>query len=34
MKQIMIGGKLPASEIALGCMRISGLSDRDAEELI
>ena len=34
MKQILIGGKIPASAISLGCMRISGMSKKDAEKLL
>ena len=35
MKQIKIGnGAFSASEIALGCMRIEGLSQKEAERLI
>ena len=34
MKQILIGGKIPASAISLGCMRISGMSKKDAETLL
>lgn len=35
MKLIPIGkGALPSSEISLGCMRICGLNDRDAETLV
>ncbi len=34
MKSIQIGGKLAASEIALGCMRISGLGTQQAARLI
>ncbi len=34
MKTIKLGGVLPASEIALGCMRISALSPREAEVLV
>ena len=34
MKKIKLGGVLPASEIALGCMRIAGLPVADAEKLI
>lgn len=34
MKYLNIGGVIPAPEIALGCMRLSGLSRPDAEKLI
>ena len=34
MKQIKIGGQVPASEIALGCMRISGMEKKEAETLL
>lgn len=34
MKQILLGGKVPASEISLGCMRISGLEPKAAENLV
>ncbi|MDO5550323.1 MAG: aldo/keto reductase [Lachnospiraceae bacterium] len=34
MKQIKLGGVLPAGAISLGCMRISGLSVTDASKLI
>lgn len=34
MKQILVGGKIPASAISLGCMRISGMSKKEAETLI
>lgn len=34
MKELLIGGKIPASEIALGCMRISNLEPKAAENLV
>ncbi len=34
MKQILLGGRVPASEISLGCMRISGLEPKAAENLV
>ena len=34
MKQLKIGGKFSASEISLGCMRISGMGKKEAENLI
>lgn len=34
MKQIKLGNELSASEISLGCMRIVGLSDKEAEVLV
>lgn len=34
MKKISVGGVLQASEISLGCMRITELSKKDAEKLI
>ena len=34
MKKIKLGGVLPASEIALGCMRMAALSTNEAEKLI
>lgn len=34
MKQIKLGGQLPASQIALGCMRMSELDERAAQRLI
>ncbi len=34
MKKISIGGAFPASEISLGCMRITELSKKDAEILV
>jgi len=34
MNRLNIGGVLPASPIALGCMRLSGLSVEDAERVI
>ena len=34
MNQLLIGGKFPASEISLGCMRISSLEPKAAETLV
>ena len=34
MKEIQLGGVLPVSPIALGCMRMASLSDREAEKVI
>jgi len=34
MKTVKIGGKLEASTISLGCMRISGMADKDLQTLI
>lgn len=34
MKKINIAGEISASEIGLGCMRIAGLSEKDAEKLV
>ena len=34
MKQIKLGGQLPASQIALGCMRMSELDEQAAQRLI
>lgn len=34
MKQLLIGGEVPASAIALGCMRISNLSKKEAQTLL
>ena len=34
MKEIRLGGVLPVSPIALGCMRMASLSEREAEKVI
>lgn len=34
MKQILIGGVVPASAVCLGCMRMSGLEDRQVDEIV
>ena len=34
MNHLLIGGKIPASEISLGCMRISSLEPKAAETLV
>ena len=34
MKEIRLGGVLPASSIGLGCMRMASLTDREAEKVV
>ncbi len=34
MKQVMIGGVVPASAVCLGCMRMASLDDRQVDEIV